>query len=553
MPSDEEVLPDSPSHDSRPSGSWVQSVCVGLACLSILSPLLVPVAAWHLAPTLTESLYAAYTGLDHSYLRQASQLRHPLTPEMLRFVERLYLERTLVETIVRTYNVLGAGFSLAAIAVALSLGIHRISRRIRGRRGHLLAFQCGGFTLLFFLACVLWGVPFAAFLTLLAGLLFTLNFPLVAMLEALSQHSARRCAVGLLLVSTTYLSHLLAPVAIFLLWAGSFFPSSRRARRAAIYGGRLVACGLGFPVLTLSFLSLEPEPLSPQTSQLIVATELYDVEIDTLGNRALVTTKRGGKAYAIDLDLRSPPVEFQVPTAELEDIALDVPRRRILHVDRATRDILVLDADTFLPRRGGNIPVPCSGSTKLALVQPANRLFVSWENDNFVVVNLETFQTEAVARTGNVNPLGDDVNGVVYVSHASSPWVEAIDARTLRTIARAPSARLGERLAISVKRQELYAPDALGAKVRVYSTPKLETLGEIPSQFGVRALAVDEERQWLLAGSAVTGHVDVIDLVTRKTIQHHYVGKYCRIIGVDPYRRQAFVTVTKEGLFLLRY
>ena len=149
--------------------------------------------------------------------------------------------------------------------------------------------------------------------------------------------------------------------------------------------------------------------------------------------------------------------------------------------------------------------------------------------------------------------LYDDVNGVLHVHYRDTELV-AIDAKTLEVLHRTDDVPRNDlRMALSEQCQELYLPAPARSEVWAYRTPALRLQRKIPAEFGVRPLAVDDERGLLFAGSLVTGFIRVLDLDTGNTLQRHYVGKYCRRVALDPVRRLAFVTVRDKGLFLLPY
>jgi hypothetical protein len=532
---------------------WLGGLTVILALIGLLGPILAPIALWHLAPVPMESLVNRYTDLDEGFFRTARESGKALPPEARRFVRHRYLERAAVETLVRIWNPLGPGLGLAAVAVILAVAAHVAAIRLRPKRRWAPWAETTAFFLLFAGASWLWAVPSALVVATIATAIFLANFVLARRIVTFLDRPSQRLSSSLCVICTPVLAHLISPVFTLLCAARAIWPHSPGTARGFVTLGRAAACVIGFPVLILAFLSTREIPNSSQAHALLLQKDLYDVEVDPGANRVLVTTKHGGEGYILSLDPARPIGGFRFPTAEMEDIELDPERREIYHVDRATRTIWVVDADRFQERRSAQIPVPASGSTKLALVRSADRLVVSWENDFLVIVDRTTLRTEAAARTGNVNPLADEANGIVYLKPADAPVVEALNPRTLQRVARAPGPGWGERLALSPKRRELYAPDPTGGRIWVYATPNLEVLRKLPALFGVRALAIDDDHGLLLAASAITGYVDVIDLTDGKTLQHHYVGPYSRIIGLDPPRRQAFITITKKGLFLLRY
>jgi hypothetical protein len=388
-----------------------------------------------------------------------------------------------------------------------------------------------------------------------ATAVFILNFPLVAVVGASAPGSGTRRAAGVLAAvgAIPGLSHVLAPVGLLSLLAWCFLPGRQWAKRAAVHLGRATACLITLPAIALAAFSLQTIPLSSLACIANPEPDLYDIEIDRPANRLIVTKKWGGTGMVFDLKQLQFLGTFQAPTAEFEDIELDPERREIYHVDRQTRTLVVIDADTFAVRRTVRIDQPAGGSTKIVLDKSSGRLLISFENDCLFFVDRAGWVCSNPIVLGNVNLLADSKNGLVYVNSEMRGWVLAMDPKTLSEVRRAETPKRGERMALSETRQELYAPDAEAGRIWVYSTPDLRILRKIPSQFGVRAMAVDDQNGLLLAASVVTGYVDVIDLRTDERIARHYVGKYARIIRVDPATRRAFITLASDGLCVLNY
>jgi DNA-binding beta-propeller fold protein YncE len=256
----------------------------------------------------------------------------------------------------------------------------------------------------------------------------------------------------------------------------------------------------------------------------------------------------------LSLDRLEPIGDVRLPTAELEDIEFDPESRQIYHVDRATGNVLAVDADTFRVRRVATIHEPTSaGSTKVALDKSSNHIVVSWEDNNLFSVDLATSQWTLLGRPDNVNLLADRRNELVYIDETWEPWITAMDLKNKTPPRRVRGPVVSERLVLSEKRRELYVPDPRGGKIWVYSTPDLRLVRKIRSEYTVRAVAVDDDHGLLLAASVVTGRVQVIDVETAELLQEHYVGKRCRIMQLDTPTRRAFVTLTRDGLVVLHY
>ena len=318
-------------------------------------------------------------------------------------------------------------------------------------------------------------------------------------------------------------------------------------------------------VLTISLgcFSASVQLISPHARRILDVSELYDAKVDAPGGRLLVTETnrhlcRGrscglGFSFRLD-DLAAGPRLISVPTIDLENIALDPVRREIYHVDRETNTVLVLDADTFEVKRSRLLAIACPGTVTHALVPSAQRLFLAYEGGTIYAIDTETLEVVGDFKPGqDTNIKGEDAHQMLYVSLEFERSIEARDARTLKLVRRVPGPLYTDRMTISPKRKELYLRASITGEVWVYSVPDLELVRKIPTTFGVRILAVDEDNGLLFAANYLTGYVDVIELDTSQTIQHHFVAKYGRTLAADHDRRHLFFTTTKEGLFVIAY
>ena len=343
-----------------------------------------------------------------------------------------------------------------------------------------------------------------------------------------------------------------------------------KGKPAVLFALRLGACAIVIPIIASAFFSGRSVQMSPEASLIFKQENLYDIHLDSAKGRLLVSQTNPDEcqpepysylfAFSLD-DLNLPPTKFRLPTIELEDLAFDPDSRQIyqvnlgtLEIGRSTFKTLVFDADTLKLKRELEIDVVCNGSINHALIKSLDRLFVRCDVDNMVVINTQTLQADNLFFIGKLTMiLGDPTNEIVYLSYDWKKVIEAIDATTLKVIHRAKGPLYAEKMLLSSRRNELYVPGPKEAEIWVFSAPDLNLIRKIPARFGVRALAIDEENNLLIAGSYVTGYVDVVDLNTYKPIKTYYVGKFQRSMVVDSSSRQAFITTTKSGLYMLQY
>lgn len=353
-------------------------------------------------------------------------------------------------------------------------------------------------------------------------------------------------------------------IIFFLGWlALPLFIGDDQGRRQVlmIRAGRIAVCAVGFFLVVVAQLTARPYLSSDKVTRLIAVKNLYDAQIDPVADRLLVTAKRNlqeqGVCSGFVFDLKQPTDEpriFRLQTMELENIALDHRNRRIYHLKRDVLELLEIDADSYRVIRSKKAEARCTGSTEHTLAASANRLFVRCEDDSLLAFNTESLDLLQTIEVGQgTDIIADDRHGRLYISYDERFDIEALAVDTLKVLAKEAGPTYADKMVLSAKRNELYVPAALESAVWVYSIPDLKKVRVIPAPFGVRPVAVDERNDLLLMASYVTGEVNVVSLTEQKVVARYNVARYGRTLAVDPIRRQAFLTTTKQGLFLLNY
>jgi hypothetical protein len=90
------------------------------------------------------------------------------------------------------------------------------------------------------------------------------------------------------------------------------------------------------------------------------------------------------------------------------------------------------------------------------------------------------------------------------------------------------------------------------SRVLRFDADTLAPKGYFAALFGVRAIALDEERQLLLCGNIATGHLIVLDLRTGARVSTRYLGPWLRTIELDVPNGTAYVSAN-GALYVLRY
>ncbi len=521
------------------------------ACL--LAPLALAALLW-CDTGLLQAFTRAYTSYNLIFSAGDNVSVSRLSADQKAQAQRILLERMAAQTLVFSWH---ARFKAPLLALALSFAAALFSRRRRPGKGLARAARFSAVSIALALLAVLPGpAARAAVLSLafaaLSGLVFSINFSLPGKTRMPGLTKA-----GLLL--SPGVSHVFAPVLHAGLFAAAFFPGSDRAERVLKAIGRAAASIFGFGLLSFALLSFFPPGLSPGVTRLIPVQGLYGVLVDQAHRRLVVTSKhsRPGRAANAALSLDDPLAPgrlFELPSREVEDLALDPEADRIYHVDRTGKRLLVMGAGSLALERVVPLAVKFSGSAHLALVPKAGRLFVGWENGGLSAVDLSTGKIAGnMGVPCNPNIAADGENSRLYVHLHLLGEIVALDAETLAVTAKAPSPRSDERPVISEKRRELYIPDILGGRIWVYSIPKLTPLGKLPAQVGVRALAPDDRNGLLLSVSMVTGDLRVQDPASGRVLSSFHLAPYCRRMALDTQRRRAYVTLTQNGLYEVEY
>ncbi|MBN2121084.1 MAG: hypothetical protein JW734_08565 [Candidatus Omnitrophica bacterium] len=90
--------------------------------------------------------------------------------------------------------------------------------------------------------------------------------------------------------------------------------------------------------------------------------------------------------------------------------------------------------------------------------------------------------------------------------------------------------------------------------VYVIDADSFEVIDKIKVPLGTRAIALDDERNLLFAGSIATNLVEIIDLDTKKILKTYKAGPfYLRAIVLDKKRNSFYITSRNSGLFKGNY
>ncbi|MCP4133171.1 MAG: hypothetical protein GY754_19545 [bacterium] len=275
------------------------------------------------------------------------------------------------------------------------------------------------------------------------------------------------------------------------------------------------------------------------------------------------TRKDGCAIYSIDWE----KTELYYPKkADHSYLSLGIDinenKNELYFIDRNNRALIMMDPTTVTIKKRLYHNKLNDGDFKI--VHTGNSLYLLGENNiEIIKVNRAAFRVE---KEKVISPLGYAHTGfvyyppkdVLYLSNWYNPanpggyYLWEVDTGTL-----------------SVQRRHLFPGPVSGfclANARLYCAVlndrylyvldinSFTIVDKIPVPFGTRGVAVDEERQLLFTGSALTNVIVEIDLLTGKQIARFKAGRCSlREIVLDTKRRAIYVSTRTEGLFVGMY
>jgi hypothetical protein len=291
---------------------------------------------------------------------------------------------------------------------------------------------------------------------------------------------------------------------------------------------------------------------------LISDVDLTWMAVDQEERSLLVCGNAVNRFLRYDLaDLDAPPQRSGFATGYAQFAAHD-PVHRELFVFNRYKDKLVRARTDLEFVRATPFELATWMETFLAWNPATDRVVVALEKDvaegapGFVV---ERTRREILAEL--------EVEAFAHlVSHPSEPWVyfnchkageiRKYDVRELCWSTTGPGDAYMDKMIVDARRGELLATLPVHSEIRRYDAATLEVKGAIRGDFGVRTLAIDEERDLLLAGSLLSGGLDVIDLATHERLARYHLGPWLREIALDRDAALAYVS-SRFGIYEVSY
>jgi DNA-binding beta-propeller fold protein YncE len=309
--------------------------------------------------------------------------------------------------------------------------------------------------------------------------------------------------------------------------------------------GALAAFFLGGPRL----VDLERAIRMPGNVRILLQEDINGLALDPAGRYLYVTGHGLQKLQRIDTrDASQPLVQTGVSTGGAQGLAYDALAGEVYVFKTQTRTLQYFDAATLALRREVPLPDISPGDPWIAADASTNTLVVASEADErkgsaFVVLDRQGGQVLDRRDVDAGNLLLHPQGALLYLSFfRNSTSLMLYDLRRRAFVAEATTDPRVDRMAFDPVRSELLLASPLKSRVLRFDAQTLAPRGEIGSVFGVRVIAIDPERRWMLTGSLATGEIEVQDLASARVLRRIYLGPWLRTIVLDAASATAYVS-----------
>lgn len=235
-------------------------------------------------------------------------------------------------------------------------------------------------------------------------------------------------------------------------------------------------------------------------------------------------------------------------TGGAQGLFLDAASRRVYLFNLRTRELMVLDADSLRTLHRWPVPEVSPGDPWVVADAATHTVVIASEADQregspFVVVDSRSGAVLDRRPLDAGNLLLDAATSSLYLSFfRHSNEVLRYDLRRREVVQSRSTHSRVDRMAIDSRRQELLLASPLGSRVLRYGLDDLAPRGAISSVFGVRVMALDETRQWMLTASLATGQLEVLDMESGRSLRRIYLGPWLRSVVLDTASATAYVS-----------
>jgi DNA-binding beta-propeller fold protein YncE len=309
--------------------------------------------------------------------------------------------------------------------------------------------------------------------------------------------------------------------------------------------GLLVALLIGGP----GIISIERAIRKPANVDVLMQEDINGLALDTSGRYLYVTGHGLDRIRRIDTQAPGqPPLESSAPTGGAQGVAYDAQAGELYVFNTSTRALQYFDAGTLKLRRELPLGDLSPGDPWVAADHASGALAVASEADDrtgspFIVLDRQTGQVLDRRDVDAGNLLLHPQGALLYLSFfRNSSRLMLYDLQRKEFLAKVQTDERVDRMAFDVARSELLLASPMKSRVLRFDARTLAQKGEMKSVFGVRAMAIDPSRGWMLTASLVTGELWVQDLASGKVLQRIYLGPWLRTIELDTVKGVAYVS-----------
>lgn len=288
---------------------------------------------------------------------------------------------------------------------------------------------------------------------------------------------------------------------------------------------------------------------TPNTVGIIMKGSINGLSLEPISRRLYVTGH--GLENIVEVDIDTPGKASrtsEVVSGGAQGIFLDAQAGELSVFNGDTKQLLFIDAETLSLNRSIDVKLLASGDPWISFDPISDTIALVSEADlddgvAFVLLDHATGDVLDTRELDAGNILKHPEKPLLYLSFfRRNPEVLIYDMTKRDIIARSPAPARLDRMILMPAANELLVTSPVKSEILRLDADTLATKGAIKGPFGVRTLAVDNERQLLFAGSFVTGQVRVIDTNTWRNVETVYLGPWLRSIELDVATGTAYVS-----------
>jgi len=284
------------------------------------------------------------------------------------------------------------------------------------------------------------------------------------------------------------------------------------------------------------------------------------VELNPEHHLLYVVGRSTNYLLAFDIDhLDQPPKQSSRDIGKTQSFGFNPTQQEIYVYEAETHDLLYMDALTLEVLRIIPVPDLAPGDVWIRWLPKDDIIVLSSEADQEIGVPLYVFNRESgdVLATLPFPTYPTEFafhtkKSIMYFSSFKDTYLAVWDMEKHEITKQVEVPSRTDRMVYSEKYNEIWLTTPLTNKVLRFDAETLKSTGDIRSRFGVRTLAIDTQRNLLLAGNFINNRLDVVDPATGKKIFSFYLGPWIRTIALDTEQGNAYVS-TARGLFKVNY